>query len=208
VLDSVEVSWSAMRGRFDEVEKLIGHMQAIGEVVSITGYAESVAGALLMLLLWQGRDEELAAAMMSMEGNTFLPIATSIVAIQCRTGHVDEARAWYDAHRSEIEAGMESNTWYSPMAWSMGAESACYLGEAELGATAYELLTDLAGRPACAGSGTAIGPIDMFLAMAAHATGSDDLATKHADRALELCAAWDVPLAADWVRREREKFGF
>jgi ATP/maltotriose-dependent transcriptional regulator MalT len=208
VLDSLEVSWCAMRGRFDDVEKIIGHMQGIGEVVSITGYAESVAGALLMLLLWQGRDEELAAAMMSMEGNTFLPIATSIVAMQCRTGHVDEARAWYDAHLDDVADAMDGNTWYSPMAWSLGAESACYLGERELAASAYEKLSDLAGRPSCAGSGTAIGPIDMFLAMAAHATGEDVLATKHADRALELCTTWDVPLAADWVRREREKFGF
>ena len=208
VLDSLEVSWSAMRGRFDDVEKIIGHMQGIGEVVSITGYEESVAGALLMLMLWQGRDEELAAAMMSMEGNTFLPIATSIVAMQCRTGHLDEARTWYDAHLDDIAAAMDGNTWYSPMAWSLGAEAACYLHERELAASAYEKLIDLAGRPACAGSGTAIGPIDMFLAMAAHATGEDALATSHADRALELCAAWDVPLAADWVRREREKFGF
>lgn len=208
VLDSLEVSWSAMRGRFDEVEKIIGHMQSIGEVVSITGFEESLAGALLMLLLWQGRDEELAAAMLSMEGNTFLPIATSIVAIQCRTGSVDAARAWYDAHLDEVDEAMESNTWYSPMAWSMGAEAACYLGEPELGARAYELLTELAGRPACAGSGTAIGPIDMFLAMAAYATGEAALAGKHADRALELCAEWDVPLAADLIRRERERFGF
>ena len=48
----------------------------------------------------------------------------------------------------------------------------------------------------------------MFLALAAHATDEHDLATKHADRALELCEQWDVPLAADLVRRERDKFGF
>ena len=122
--------------------------------------------------------------------------------------HVDEARAYLDTHRDAVAEGMDSDTWYSPMAWSMGAETACYLGERALGATAYERLSDLTGRPACAGSGSAIGPIDMFLAMAAHATGETALATRHADRALELCAAWDVPLAADWVRRERERFGF
>lgn len=208
VLDSLEVSWSAMRGRFEEVEKLIGHMQAVGDIVSITGYEESVAGATLMLLLWQGRDEELAAAMLAMEGNTFLPIATSIVAMQCRTGSVDAARAWYDAHREDVDVAMASDTWFSPMAWSMGAEAACYLDEPELAAAAYEKLIHLSGRPAGAGSGSAIGPVDMFLAMAAHATGQDDLATGHADRAVELCGAWNVPLAADWVRRERERFGF
>ncbi|MCB0893964.1 MAG: AAA family ATPase [Nocardioides sp.] len=208
VLDSLEVSWASMRGRFDEVEKIIDHMQTIGEVVSITGFAEALAGALLMQLLWQGRDEELLVGMLAMVGNTFLPIATSVTAVQCRTGHVDEARAYLDTHRDAVAEGMDSDTWYSPMAWSMGAETACYLGERALGATAYERLSDLTGRPACAGSGSAIGPIDMFLAMAAHATGETALATRHADRALELCTAWDVPLAADWVRRERERFGF
>ncbi|HYF72677.1 MAG TPA: hypothetical protein VD864_07635, partial [Nocardioides sp.] len=208
VLDSLEVSWAAMRGRFDDVEKIIGHMQGIGEVVSITGYEESVAGAMLMQLLWQGRDEELSYAMTTMEGNTFLPIATSIVAVQCRTGHLDLARAYFESHRDDVDRAMQSDTWFSPMAWSMGAEAACYLGEPGLAATAYERLTDLAGRPSCAGSGSAIGPVDMFLAMAAHATGEDELAARHADRALELCERWDVPLAADWVRRERERFSF
>ncbi|MBI2243349.1 MAG: hypothetical protein HYU55_05185, partial [Nocardioides sp.] len=192
----------------DEVEKIIEHMQGIGEVVSITGYQEAVAGAVLMQLLWQGRDDELSSAMTAMEGNTFLPIATSIVAVQCRTGHLDMARAFFESHREDVDLAMASDTWFSPMAWSMGAEAACYLGDAALGATAYQCLADLAGRPACAGAGSAIGPVDMFLAMAAHATGEDDLAARHADRALELCATWDVPLAADWVRRERERFSF
>ncbi|MDI6908555.1 BTAD domain-containing putative transcriptional regulator [Nocardioides sp.] len=208
VLDSLEVSWAAMQGRFDEVERIIEHLQGIGEVVSITGYEEAVAGAVLMQLLWQGRDDELSVAMTAMEGNTFLPIATSIVAVQCRTGHLDGARAYFEAHGEDVERAMATDTWFSPMAWSMGAEAACHLGDAALGATAYQCLADLAGRPACAGSGSAIGPVDLFLAMAAHATGEDDLAGRHADRALELCELWGVPLAADQVRRERERFGF
>ena len=208
VLDSLEVSWAAMRGRFDDVARIIEHMRAIGEIVSITGYDEAVAGAMLMDMLWQRRDEELSFAMTAMEGNTFLPIATSIVAVRCRTGQADLARAFLEEHREDVDRAMENDTWFSPMAWSMAAESACHLGDAGLGAAAYERLVDLAGRPACAGSGSAIGPVDMFLAMAAHATGEDDLAARHADRSLELCERWDVPLAADWVRRERAHFGF
>ncbi|HEY0949063.1 hypothetical protein, partial [Nocardioides sp.] len=208
VLDSLEVSWAAMRGRFDDVARIIDHMREIGQIVSITGYDEAVAGAMLMDMLWQRRDEELAFAMTAMEGNTFLPIATSIVAVRCRTGQADLGRAYLEQHREDVDLAMRSDTWFSPMAWSMGAEAACYLDDAGLGATAYERLADLAGRPACAGSGSAIGPVDMFLAMAAHATGAHDVASRHADRALELCERWDVPLAADWVRRERERFGF
>ncbi|MGB0101547.1 MAG: hypothetical protein WBP61_14815, partial [Nocardioides sp.] len=208
LLDSVEVSWAAMRGRFDTVTETIAHMLRIGETVSITGYEESVAGAFMMQMLWQGRDEEMLEGLLALTESTFLPIDTTVVAVQCRTGHLDAARAWLDAHPEGVAAGIESDTWFSPMAWSMGAEAACYLGEPELAAAAYARLIDLAGQPACAGSGTAIGPVDMFLAMAAHATGQADLAARHADRALELCATWKVPLAAEWVRRERERFGF
>ncbi len=125
----------------------------------------------------------------------------------CRVGRLDEARAWFDAHRDEVEANIEINTWFLTMALSMGAEAASYLGDRELAATTYERLADLAGRPACAGSGTVVGPVDIFLAMAAVTTGETELATRHADRAVELCETWDVPLAADWVRRERERLG-
>ena len=50
-----------------------------------------------------------------------------------------------------------------------------------------------------------IGPVDSFLAMAAHATGEQDLATRHADEAARLCAEWEIPLAASWFAGVREK---
>jgi hypothetical protein len=138
----------------------------------------------------------------------FVAIAPPMLTMLCRTGRLDEARDYRDAHRVHLDRAFEADTWYSPMAWSMGAESACHLGDRELATATYEKLAGLAGQSACAGSGSAIGPIDMFLAMAAHAVGDDDLATRHADRAVELCEQWDVGLAGDWVARERERFGF
>jgi hypothetical protein len=62
--------------------------------------------------------------------------------------------------------------------------------------------------PSASGSGTVIGPVDTFLAMAALATGERDLATRHADDAARLCVEWEIPLAASWLAARREKHGF
>ncbi len=49
-----------MRGDFDEAAKHIEHLVGMGELVSIVGYDESVAGALLMQALWSGEIEAVA----------------------------------------------------------------------------------------------------------------------------------------------------
>ena len=69
-------------------------------------------------------------------------------------------------------------------------------------------LAPLAGLNTCAGSSLALGPVDSYLALAAAATGERDLAAKHADEALALAAAWEVPLVAAWLRGLREEHGF
>jgi DNA-binding SARP family transcriptional activator/tetratricopeptide (TPR) repeat protein len=206
VLNSLEVSWSAMRGRFEEVDARVAEMVSIGEVVTIPGSDESIAGAMMMQVLWRDGGEELIlGALRTMPVDGFVAVAPPLLTMLCRTGRLDEARTYLDTHREHLDRAFDADTWYSPMAWSMAAESGCHLGDRELATAAYEKLVGLAGQSACAGSGSAIGPIDMFLAMAAHTVGDDDLATRHADRAGELCEQWDVPLAADWVRRARER---
>ncbi|MDF1606304.1 BTAD domain-containing putative transcriptional regulator [Nocardioides sp. YIM 152315] len=206
-LDSLEVSWSAMRGQFDQVAKRIGEMADIGQVVTIPGTAESIAGALMMQALWQGGEADVLAVLETMPVDGFVPTAPPMLTMLCRTGRLDDARAYLTTQREYVDRAIDADTWYSPMAWSMAAESACYLDDRELAATAYALLAPLAGQTASAGSGSTIGPVDIFLAMAAHTTGQDDLAARHAERAVELCEAWQIPLARDWCVRERERLG-
>ena len=207
VLDSLEASWAAMRGQFDTVDALFAHMQAIGEVVSITGFDEAVAGITMARLLWSGQDQQLGDLALALDTASRLPIVTTAAAMLCRAGRVDAARAYVAEHPGGVEASMGSDIWFSPLAWSMGAELACHLDDRTLAADAYARLAPLAGRPACAGSGVALGPIDMYLAMAAHTTGQDDLATRHADDALAAAERWDAPLAVAWVVRERTRLG-
>jgi hypothetical protein len=207
VLDCLEVPWRAMRGEDDVVARMIDHMVVLGQVTVIPQFEEAFAGALMMQLAWQRRNEEMLGGLIALEATTFLPMATTMTAMYCRAGQVDEARAYQASHLDAQAFAMDCDTWFSPMAWSLGAETAAHLGDTDLAALAYERLAPLTGRLSSGGSGAAVGPVDLFLALAATATGERDLARKHADRAEELCEEWQVPLAAQWVRDERERFG-
>ncbi|MFC6344431.1 hypothetical protein ACFP8W_20790, partial [Nocardioides hankookensis] len=208
VLESLQVTWSAMRGDQEVVDKVVAEMIELGQVITIPGAQESVNGALMMQVLWRGGEELILEVLREMPPGGFVAAAAPLLTMLCRTGRLDEARAYLDTHREHVDTVVATDTWYSPMAWSMIAESACHLGDPTLAAAAYDRLIGLEGQSACAGSGSNVGPVDMFLAMAAHTVGDDDLASRHADRALELCGLWGIPLAGDWTRRERERFGF
>ncbi len=208
LLDSLDTAWAAMRGRFDEVDRHIAHLFEVGEMVSIVGNEESLAGALMMQAIWQGQETAVLDGLVALTEDTFLPLATARTAMLCRVGRLDEARDYLDGHPDEVAEALTLDTWFSTMAVCMAAETACHLGDREMAATAYEWLAPFTGRPAGAGSGTYVGPVDMFLAMAAHAAGEADLATRHADDAVERCRAWEAPLAEEWVLRERQHFGF
>lgn len=207
ILGSVEISWAALRGDFDTVDRLVAELAEVANVVSIPGAQESLAGAMMMQVLWRQGEELVLGALRTMS-DEFVPVAPPTLTMLCRTGRLEEARTYLAEHRQELYDTLAADSWYSPMAWAMGAESACHLGDVDLAADCFALLAPLAGQVACAGTGSALGPIDAFLALAAHATGQDDLATQHADRALELCRTWDIPSAEAWVRRVRDQFGF
>ena len=123
-----------------------------------------------------------------------------------RGGRLDEAREQLDTLRRR---SCRADWWFSLLTLSMAAEAAMRTGCPEVAATAYEAAGAVrrAARPPAA-PGTVVGVVDHFLAMAAHATGERDLATRHADDAVRLCAEWEIPLAASWFARVREELGF
>ena len=92
--------------------------------------------------------------------------------------------------------------------WCCAAEAGLVLGDRALAAAAYDRLAPFAGHSGCAGSGTTLGPVDAFLAQAAAAVGELELAGRHADDALRLCETWQVPLVAQWLRDQRDRYSF
>ena len=156
-----------------------------------------------MDMLWSGRDEDLVQVLDDVEGVRVMPIDASIAA------DPRPHRPGRAGPRAPLSATSTSRRTGGSRRWcmSMAAEAALYAGLPDLAATAYDRLLPFAGMPSASGSGTVIGPVDTFLAMAALATGERDLATRHADDAARLCAEWEIPLAASWLASVPERAG-
>jgi hypothetical protein len=179
-------------------------MAALHERMEVEQSGDALTGAILMKLIWGDQVEVLAQQMGQMEAVTVIPPQASIAALLCRMGRVDEAREYLQHETIEFT----EDWWFSSLVSAMGAEAALHTGRTDLAAQAYASLSTMKGQPACAGSGTCVGPVDAFLAMAAWATGERDLATRHAEDAARLCEEWEIPLAAQWFAGVRETFGF
>jgi hypothetical protein len=203
VLDSLVLPWQAMAGRFDECEALIASIQRLDAQISLEQSEDATAGAMISLSIWQGKSAETAELMTALEGGP-LPISATVVAYLWRGGEEEKARDYYASHPFDLE----TDDWFSLLAWCNAAESALYMGDADLGVRTYAKLAPYAGMSCVAGSGNASGPVDAFLAMAAAAAGEGPVATRHGDDGEKLCAEWDVPLAGQWLRGQRERYGF
>ena len=203
-LDGLEIPWRAMRDEFDRVHELAADMVSIHERIGVPASGDALVGAFLMDLLWSGRPEDLLSMLDQIEAVRVLPVHPTVAAVLGRAGRLEEARTWL----TSPEVDLSPDWWFSTMVISMAAEAAMYVGAPDVAATAYDRLVPFSGMPACSGSGTVIGPVDAFLAMAAHTTGERDLATRHADDAVRWCAEWEIPLAAAWFAEVRQRYGF
>ena len=204
VLDGLEIPWVAMRGDVARLDELIADMVSVHERISVPQSGDALMGAFLMRIIWGGQVDELRSVVPELAKVTVMPVAASTAAVLCRIGEIDEARGYLATHTIDLSP----HWWFATMESAMAAEAALFTGLKDLAVDAYAALSPFSGQPACAGSGTSLGPVDAFLAMAAEATGQRDLATRHADDAARLCEEWRIPLAAEWFADLRSKFGF
>ena len=203
VLDTLELPWQVMAGRFDDGEETLDRVARIAGQMSLPQTEDAVAGALITLRLWQGRGDEIAPALLEFEGGP-IPITSTVLVFLLRSGDLEGAKA----HAAQHPVVLDEVDWFSMMNWACAAEASLGLHDTELAAAAYEKLAPYGGRVASAGSGNAMGPADAFLAHAAAAVGDTTLAARHADDALRLMEEWQIPLAAQWLRDQRERYGF
>jgi DNA-binding SARP family transcriptional activator/outer membrane murein-binding lipoprotein Lpp len=204
VLDGMEIPWYAMRDDFERVDQLLQDMTRLHERMAVIQSGDALMGALLMRMMWAGQEDEIVAVLSELTRVRVMPVETSVAALMCRVGRIEEAKAYLDGKTIDLSP----HWWFSTMVSAMAAEAALYTGRTDLAASAYDGLWEFRGQLAAAGSGTALGPVDAFLAMAAATTGERELATRHAEDAARLCEQWRIPLAAEWFAGIRQSFGF
>ena len=204
VLSALWLPWYAMAGRFEDADRMLEQIRALDAQMSLKQYDDASAGSQLALRLWQGRAAEMLPMLTALDDHSALPVSAAVAMYLGRAGRAAEIPAYLADHPIDFE----HDDWFAFFVWGCAAEAAYHGGLPDLAAAAYERLAPFAGRPVCAGSGIAIGPVDAFLALAAVTTGETALASTHADAAAELCQTWDVPLVAAWLQDQRDARGF
>jgi hypothetical protein len=115
----LEMPWLAMRGRFEEAERLFATTAELMSRTSMPQAAESAAGSAMTLQLMRGADHaEMAAQLQAMRPHSRLPLDSGIVMLLLRTGRVEEARAWYREHG----LALGDDDWYSVLNLCQAAE--------------------------------------------------------------------------------------
>ena len=203
VLDTLLLPWHVMAGRFEKAEVMVSQLNELAQDMQMQQVRDGVDGALITLRFWQGRLDEVIPLMATIDSGP-LPTTSTMLAMLLRSGLEDAAREYAADHPVDLSG----EDWFSMLSWGCAAEAALALGDRTLASAAYTRLAPYEGRVVSAGSGNALGPADAFLAQAAAAVGDLDLAARHADRALELMEAWQIPLAAQVLRGQRDRFGF
>ncbi len=203
VLDTLEIAWLAMAGQDEEAESRVESVGRLIQDMSMRQAEDAWAGALIVLRLWQGRAAEIVPIMFGFEDGP-MPVTPTLLTFLLRAGDVAGARAHAATHPLEVVAP----DWMAMLNWGSAAEAALGLGDQTVAAEVYAVLAPYAGRTICAGSGNSLGPVDAALAQAAAAVGDLDLAATHADDALRLMEEWEIPLAAQWLRDQRDRYGF
>lgn len=203
VLNGIELPWRAMQGRFAEADALIAEADSLASRTALPAREFFVVSS-LFARLWQGRSAEFLPVTRALY-EAAPALATSLhLLVLVRAGAGAEAAAVVD--RSGWVP--DGTSWAATFDLAVGAHVAYAARRPRFAAQVYEQLAPHAGRPAAAGSGAALGPVDAFLALAAAAAGERTLATRHADEAAALATAWDLPLVAEWLAGLRARGGF
>ena len=189
VLDNMVVPWLAMAGRYDECEAVLERMRGMVRRTGMDEAQEAVDTAVIGRDLWSGHADRAADAIEPMLASPY-PMASTAATYRWRSGDTAAALALLTEHPVELA----EESYLAPLDWANAACVALFTEDPALGARSRDLLTPWSGSSCSIGSGMASGPIDVYLALATAAAGDRAAAATVADRALDQCDAWDVPV--------------
>jgi DNA-binding SARP family transcriptional activator len=125
VLDSLELPWLAMAGRFDECEQRMADIVRLDQEMTLGQTEDATAGALMSLRLWQGRSVEMAPILEQFAEHSVLPVTATMLVYWIRAGQVDQAKAYAATHPVSID----DDDWFSMLNWGAAAEAALALDD-------------------------------------------------------------------------------
>jgi DNA-binding SARP family transcriptional activator len=204
VLDSAELPWQAMAGRFERCEELMDRVRAVSGRIAHSFGDEALAGAVVAYRLWDGHALDALPVLEEMNSELYRFDATITVHLW-RGGERARARAWHADRGAPLES---RDPMMHLLQWCHAAEAALYVGDRELAARVYPLLAPFAGRSCSVGSSMASGPVDAYLGLAAAATGERMIAGGHAEDAAVLAREWELPLFGRWLAGLRDTYAF
>ena len=203
-LELMRVPLRLLAGRDDEAEASLDRVIHLQERVTGSNLGAAVTGARLLMLMWQRRVDEFVLAATGVPADSAAPLDLFAVMALLRLG-LDAAARQLFASAPTIRP---DETYMGMIVAAANAEVALRLGVAPLSEETYTWLRPYSGGVASAGSTTALGPVDAFLALAAAGSGRSAEAHHHAERALAQCAAWGMPRARTWLSELRRQYSF
>ena len=203
VLESLALPWLAMAGDFDAAEAALARIIALDNRMSLEHSGDATAGALIGLRMWQGRGDEITPVLAQMEGGP-MPVTAIIIAMLLRSGRDGGGRR---ALRGPPDRCLGRRLVLHPQ-----------LGHGRRGGPGH-------GRSRARGRRVRptrsvrrshlrrrveqrSRPGRRLLGAGRGDRGERALATTHADRADELMTQWRIPVAGQWLRGYRDRFGF
>jgi hypothetical protein len=203
VLGGLELSWRAAAGRAEESRAILEQVRALAAQLSMEHAGDVEVSAALAMLRWQDGDAELAG-LLGHAVEELPALGPVLAAARWRAGDHDGAREYVAGH----DLALDDDDAYGAFLWAGAAETALYLRDADLGKRVAELLAPYAGEAVTAASMVVYGPVDLYLALAWKAAGDEAAATRCADRAAELCEAWELAPVTAWLAQLRVDHGF
>jgi DNA-binding SARP family transcriptional activator len=190
----VELNLAAMRGDAAEAERRSAMIWDLAQDSAIPGQdIQAVTGA-IMSRAWDGRLPEIVSGVLHAVDHMPAQWA-GLHGLLARGGYLDEVRE----RLVTMPFSEQEESWQTLSAWSYEAEAAYAVGDRSLAERCYAQLAPYAGRMSVGGVAIAQGPVDGYLALAAHTLGDREAAGRHAGEARRLATQWGLPAYGTWL---------
>ncbi|MEB3034555.1 BTAD domain-containing putative transcriptional regulator [[Mycobacterium] nativiensis] len=204
VLHSVAAPWYAMSGDDQAAAASLQRLQELAEEVRTPNVVQAAQSGSAVVCIHAGQARALLPVLGALNEGSLMPSTSTTALTLIRAGEADQAAALVVSRPLDTE----QHTYLGTAFAAMNAEIALELGRPDLAEAPFRYLLDHSGRMASAGTASALGPVDGFLACGAAALGDLHAAGRYADAAVEQARRWRLPRVETHLTTLRHRHGF